>query len=78
MTAEQETWLFYSSLGRLVLAWGGSSPDPLPSQVVGHWQPFPLDLDSVSSGQSYHVQLCLTLCNPMDYSPPGSSIHGVF
>ena len=23
------------------------------------------------------VQLCLTLCNPMDYSPPGSSIHGI-
>ena len=22
-------------------------------------------------------QLCLTLCNPMDCSPPGSSIHGV-
>ena len=21
------------------------------------------------------VQLCLTLCNPMDYSPPGSSVH---
>ena len=20
--------------------------------------------------------LCLTLCNPMDYSPPGSSVHG--
>ena len=23
-------------------------------------------------------QLCLTLCNPMDCSPPGSSIHGIF
>ena len=22
-------------------------------------------------------QLCLTLCNPMDCSPPGSSIHGI-
>ena len=22
-------------------------------------------------------QLCLTLCNPMDYSPPGSSVHGI-
>ena len=22
--------------------------------------------------------LCPTLCNPMDYSPPGSSIHGIF
>ena len=24
------------------------------------------------------VQSCLTLCNPMDCSPPGSSVHGVF
>ena len=24
------------------------------------------------------TQLCLTLCNPMDYSPPGSSIDGIF
>ena len=23
------------------------------------------------------MQLCLTLCNPMDYSPPGSSVHGI-
>ena len=23
------------------------------------------------------VQLCLILCNPMDYSPPGSSVHGI-
>ena len=24
------------------------------------------------------LQSCLTLCHPMDYSPPGSSIHGIF
>ena len=24
------------------------------------------------------AQLCLTLCNPMIYSPPGSSVHGIF
>ena len=24
------------------------------------------------------AQLCPTLCNPMDYSLPGSSIHGIF
>ena len=23
------------------------------------------------------LQLCLTLCNPMDQSPPGSSVHGI-
>ena len=25
-----------------------------------------------------HTQLCLTLCDPMDYSLPGSSVHGIF
>ena len=24
------------------------------------------------------IQSCLTLCDPMDSSPPGSSIHGIF
>ena len=24
------------------------------------------------------AQLCLTLCDPMDCSPPGFSIHGIF
>ena len=24
------------------------------------------------------VQLCPTLCDPMDRSPPGSSVHGIF
>ena len=24
------------------------------------------------------AQLCLTLCDPMDYNLPGSSVHGVF
>ena len=29
------------------------------------------------SGKVKVTQLCLTLCNPMDISPPGSSIHGI-
>ena len=24
------------------------------------------------------AQSCLTLCDPMNYSPPGSSVHGIF
>ena len=30
------------------------------------------------SGQSEVAQSCPTLCNPMDCSPPSSSIHGIF
>ena len=29
-------------------------------------------------GESEVSQSCLTLCNPMDCSLPGSSIHGIF
>ena len=25
----------------------------------------------------FHFELCLILCNPMDYSLPGSSVHGI-
>ena len=28
--------------------------------------------------ESEVIQLCTTLCDPMDYSLPGSSIHGIF
>ena len=28
--------------------------------------------------ESEAAQLCLTLSNPMDCSPPGSSFHGIF
>ena len=28
--------------------------------------------------QSEVAQLCLTLCDPMDCSLPGSSVHGIF
>ena len=28
--------------------------------------------------ESEVIQSCPTLCDPMDYSPPGSSIHGIF
>ena len=30
------------------------------------------------TGEKVKVNLCLTLCDPMDYSPPGSSVHGIF
>ena len=38
--------------------------------VTGHFQPHVLCV--------LVAQLCLTLCDPMVCSPPGSSVHGVF
>ena len=32
----------------------------------------------VGESESEVAQLCPTLCDPMDYSLPGSSVHGIF
>ena len=32
---------------------------------------------SISCMYAKLLQLCPTLCNPMDYSPPGSSVHRI-
>ena len=48
-----------------------------PGKNTGVGCPFLLQCMKVKS-QSEVVQLCLTLRDPMDCSPPGSSIHGIF
>ena len=30
-----------------------------------------------SESERLVTQLCQTLCDPMDYTPPGSSVHGI-
>ena len=32
----------------------------------------------LTESESEVAQMCLTLCDPMNYSLPGSSIHGIF
>ena len=39
--------------------------------------PNPLSVD-ISYTEWVSAQSCLTLCDPMDCSPPGSSVHGIF
>ena len=53
--------LFY---GYSFRSWPGTTAPLLQSQRVVVWQ-----------GMCAH--LCLTLCNPTDCSPPGSSVHGI-
>ena len=45
----------------------------------GHWSglPFPSPMHERKS-ESEVPQSCPTLCDPMDCSPPGSSVHGIF
>ena len=45
---------------------------PLISYVIGESLYSLLLVSSVSD-----TQLCLTLCDPMDCRPPGSSVHGI-
>ena len=48
-----------------------------PGKSTGVGCHFLLQCMKVKS-QSEVAQSCLTLSDPMDYSPPGSSIHGIF
>ena len=40
--------------------------------------PLPVKRERKKVKESEVVQSCLALCDPMDYSLPGSSIHGIF
>ena len=48
-------------------------------ETVGSWHLSIMSCSmSFKESESEVTQLCLTLCDPMDCSPPGSSIHGIF
>ena len=61
-------------------------------QTAAHQAPLPWDSPGKNTGVGCHfilqcmkvksesevAQLCPTLSNPMDWTPPGSSIHGIF
>ena len=52
----------------------------MTASLKGVWGLWMSDLISQSSISCMHaklLQLCPTLCNPMDYSPPGSSVHRI-
>ena len=45
---------------------------------IGHWTvQFRLDGNTFESQKVLVAQSCPTLCNRMDWSPPGSSVHGI-
>ena len=51
-------------------------PDLLTTPLVTHSLIY--SKDSTIAGSCSVTQLCLTRCNPMDYSPPCSPVHGIF
>ena len=48
----------------------GSNPGPLHAQSLNHW--------TTRKKESEVIQSCPTLCHPMDCSPLGSTVHGIF
>ena len=55
------------------------APPSLGFSRQEHWSglPFPSPVHKVKSEREV-AQKCPTRCDPMDCSPPGSSIHGIF
>ena len=43
------------------------------SEQTCHWEP-----ENLVRVRAKSLQFCSTLCDPMDYSPPGSTVHGIF
>jgi len=39
---------------------------------------FASDVTAAAAAAAKSLQSCLTLCDPIDGSPPGSSVHGIF
>ena len=46
-------------------------------QIPCHWVTWEID-KAIERKESEVAQSCPTLCDPMDYSLPGSSVHGIF
>ena len=52
-------------------------PDILECEVKWALESITMNKASAAAAAK-SLQLCLTLCNPVDGSPPGSSVHGIF
>ena len=53
-----------------------SQPHPVLSDMYVHTAAHIVNATGCS--ESVCAQSCLTLCDPVDCSPPGSSVHGIF
>ena len=55
-----------------------NSPDQLGTQYAtgDQWRTNSRKNEAAAAAKS--LQSCLTLCDPMDSCPPGSSVHGIF
>ena len=79
----QDTFCLSSQMGSAHYPWvklvNGKHTPQVPSLPHCYEDKFPAYRETFpGSGGGGVTQSCLTLCDPMDCSPPGSSIHGIF
>ena len=83
-TTERLHFHFHTKIGMVQrrLAWPLHKYDMQICEIVHIFWCFPHSSVSKEStckaGAAKLLQPCLTLCDPMDCSPPGSSVHGIF
>ena len=51
-----------------------TTPRVSPNENYGFWM---IKMPQWACMHAKSLKSCPTLCNPMDYSPPGSSVHGI-
>ena len=61
---DSNTWLFFKIKQKSIYKWKLISS----TLFIPHW---------AAAAATKSLQLCLTLCNPIDGSPPGTSVPGV-
>ena len=60
----------------LYMIWGVKQSDVVSGSAYMHIFIYPASLGLLVSVHAKLLQSCPTLCDPMDCSPPGSSVHG--
>ena len=55
----------------------GMTPKVCPQPIAPAIKPFPEASSAAAAAAAKSLQSCLTLCNPVDSSPPGSPVLGI-
>ena len=71
-TRQQVLFSFLSALQAQKFMFGGPESPMVVTSLLLTWQ------EILHFSVYVYVQACSTLCNPMDCSPPGSSVQGIF
>ena len=76
----EDGWLHRDSAEHIRAAWGFRKPSPKRRHGTGNSSCLLLESKlwyKWRAAAAKSLESCLTLCNPTDSSPPGSSVHGI-